>query len=88
MLVQYSRFKQSKEVCLAFNTGPICCPETSVTNYESTSRNISKERRSELNLSGNVKFRLRVLNNDSVPQIFYTESTSYALNMKVFNGKS
>jgi hypothetical protein len=37
--------------------GPICCPETSVQNYQSTLRNIPEERRSNLHRGGSLKSR-------------------------------
>jgi hypothetical protein len=32
--------------------GPICCPETSVSNYHTTPRNTPEQRRSHLKFSG------------------------------------
>jgi hypothetical protein len=37
--------------------GPIGCPETSVTNYESTLRDIPEERRSHLHGGASLKSR-------------------------------
>jgi hypothetical protein len=37
--------------------GPICCPETSVTNYQSTLRNIPEERICHLHRSGSLESR-------------------------------
>ena len=38
--------------------GSICCPETSVTNYQSTLRNIPEERSSHLRRGGSLKSRI------------------------------
>ena len=35
--------------------GQVCCPETSVTNYQSTLRNTPEERRFHLTCDGNLK---------------------------------
>jgi hypothetical protein len=46
--VIFSRVKQSKKM------GPICCPETSVNNYQSTLRNKPEERISPLHRGGGL----------------------------------
>jgi hypothetical protein len=38
--------------------GPIGCPETSVTSYQPTPRNIPEERRPELHRCGSLKSRI------------------------------
>ena len=45
--------------------GPRDCPETSVTNYQSTSRNIPQKRRRHPHGSGSLKSRKRVRSSDS-----------------------
>jgi hypothetical protein len=42
---------------LSLKLGPICCPETSATNYNSTLRKIPEDRRSHLRCSGSLKQR-------------------------------
>jgi hypothetical protein len=43
--------------CLTLQMGPVVCPETSVTNYQSTLRNIPEERRSHLHRGESLKSR-------------------------------
>jgi len=38
--------------------GPLGCPETSITNYQSTLRNIPEERKSDLRCGGSLNSRL------------------------------
>jgi len=45
--------------------GPRDCPETSVNNYQSTSRNIPQERRRHSHGSGSLKSCKRVRSSDS-----------------------
>jgi len=52
--VPSSRVKLSK-------MGPIGCPETSVTNYQSTPRNIPENRRAHLHLRGSLQSRIRTI---------------------------
>jgi len=47
----------SRRLCSStpLKIGPIFCPETSATNYQSTLRNIPEERRSHLHRGGSLK---------------------------------
>jgi hypothetical protein len=55
----WSRFMQSKKVTIisswSLEPGPICYPETSVTNYQSTLHNIREERRSHLHRDVSIR---------------------------------
>ena len=57
MVVSYRRFGTTYRSHLQ-GMGPIGCPETSVRNYHSTLRKITKELRSHVHRGGSLKSRI------------------------------